>query len=507
MDGFIGLDLGTTGVRAILVSERGAIISAHDAAHELLLPRPGWAESDAQRWWSGAIQTLAAVAADARSRGIAPAAIGLTGQMHGAVLLDGAGGVVRPPILWCDVRTGPQAQAAERALGSELVAVAGNPALPNFTATKLLWVREVEPERFGRVRHLLLPKDYIRYRLTGMLATDVTDASGTLLFDVARRSWSRSILAALELPESLLPPAFESVEVAGTLTAEAAAATGLPRGLPVAAGAGDQPAGAIGAGVTGPDGSMISLGTSGVVFVPTRRPLPDPDGRLHLLCAAVAGQWCYLGVTQAAAESLRWLSERVLNQEIPQLLEAAAQVPPGARGLRYLPYLMGERTPHLDAQARGAFFGLTARHGAADLTRAVLEGVAMSLRDAVELVLGLGSAVTDARVIGGGARSPLWRSILSAVLGMPVGHLPTEEGPALGAAVLAAVAVGAHASVVSAAQAMVPPPRREPPDPGAHAAYQRAYESYRALYPATAAIMHALGEEEALDLSDAGTGS
>ncbi len=491
----VGIDTSTTATKAVLVDDAGGVVSVGVDEYGVNSPRPGWSEQDPQQWWEAtcaAVRSALSGAPTAQVRGV-----GLTGQMHGSVLLDRHQDVVRPALLWNDQRTAEQCQEIRERVGAQrLVSLTGNDALTGFTAPKLLWVREHEPARWERVAHVLLPKDYVRLRLTGELATDVADASGTLLLDVASRSWSAPVLEALGLSSSLMPRLAEGPEVTGVVTAEAASATGLPEGIPVVAGGGDQSANAVGVGAVSPEVGALSLGTSGVVFVPTASPVVEPEGRVHAFCHAVPGQWHVMGVMLSAAGSLRWYRDTIApGTEFATLVAEAADIPPGAEGLTFLPYLTGERTPHADPDARGAFVGLSVRHSRAHLTRAVLEGVAFGLRDGLELMGAAGVPLPgQLRASGGGTRSPLWRQIVSDVLGVALVSVGTAEGAAFGAAVLAAVGIGWADSVEAATARMVhvqPITAATRPDEAAAGTassnrYAEPYAAYRELYPALA---------------------
>jgi xylulokinase len=465
----VGLDVGTTGVKAVALSLDGTLLGRAEHGYPLSTPRPGWAEQDPEDWWRASEGALAELAVE-------PVAIGLSGQMHGLVALDEHDRVLRPAILWNDQRTREETREIEARVGAErLLELTGNPALTGFTAPKLLWLRRHEPETYARIRHVLLPKDYVRLRLTTERAIDVADASGTLLFDVGGRRWSEAMLEALELPAEWLPQALESPEVSGE-TADGAA---------VAAGAGDQAASAIGVGVIDPGTTAVTIGTSGVVFAPQPAFTPEPRGRLHVFCHAVPGRWHAMGVMLSAAGSLRWFRDAFAPGEpFERLVAEAEAVEPGAEGVTFLPYLSGERTPHADPDARAAFVGLAASHGRGVLVRAVLEGVAYGLRDSLELLVGLGERPVSARVSGGAARSTLWLRIVASVLGIPLERPGVEEGAAFGAALLGGVAGGAYASVAEAVDAAVTIRDVVEPDPKWAKAYTGSYERFRALYPA-----------------------
>ena len=470
MTALVGLDVGTTGVKALTVSPDGDVLARVEEAYPLSTKRPGWAEQDPEDWWRAAESALAALGpADL-------AGIGLSGQMHGLVVLDERGRVLRPAILWNDQRTAAECAEIEERLGlRRLVELTGNRALPGFTAPKLLWLRRHEPEIYARIAHVLLPKDYVRLRLTGKRAIDASDASGTLLFDVAGRRWSDEVLSALEIPREWLPSVLESPAVAGH----------TDDGVPVAAGAGDQAAGALGVGVDRPGPLSVVLGTSGVVFAALPAFAADPEGRVHSFCHAVPDGWHAMGVMLSAAGSLRWLRDAVApGESFESLIAEAESWPPGAEGLLFLPYLAGERTPHADPNARGAFIGVSLRHDRGALVRAVLEGVAFGLRDSLELLRKLGVEPRAGRVSGGGARSDLWLRIVASVLGVPLERAAADEGAAYGAALLGGVAAGVFADVHEAVAACVRVRGRIEPEPAWADMYAGGYQRYRALYPA-----------------------
>jgi xylulokinase len=453
----VGVDVGTTGVKAVAVSERGDIVARAERGYPLATPQPGWTEQDPDDWWratSAALQGL----------GVEPTAIGLSGQMHGLVVLDKHDDVLRPAILWNDQRTAAECREIEGLVGAErLLELTGNPALTGFTAPKLLWLRRHEPETYARIRRVLLPKDYVRFRLTGEHATDVSDASGTLLFDVSRRCWSDAILDTLGVPYEWLAPARESTEFGG---------------------AGDQAAGAFGVGVVEPGTASVVLGTSGVVFATLPEYSPDPRGALHTFCHAVPEMWHAMGVMLSAGGSLQWLSAALGHVRSDTVLREAADWPPGCEGLLFQPYLTGERTPHADPDARGAFVGLTLRHDRGALTRAVLEGVAYGLRDSFELLHDVGVDVEVGRASGGGARSRLWLDIVASVLDLPLELTAVEEGAAYGAALLGGVANGVYADTQEAVATCVSVRERIEPRSDLRAVYDEGYQRYRRLYPA-----------------------
>ncbi len=485
----VGLDVGTGGARAVAVAESGEVVAEASSRYPLHAPRPGWTEQDPADWWEGAREVLGKVAAQADEE---VAGIGLTGQMHGSVFLDSSDEVIRPALLWNDQRTQAQCEGITHTVGGErLISIAGNPALTGFQAPKILWLRDEEPDNFGRVSSVLLPKDYVRLRLTGEYATDVSDASGTLLLDVRARDWSGEILDALEIPRTWMPKVYEGPESTGTLREDVAEELGLPSGIPVAAGGGDNAAAAVGTGIVGPGLVNSSVGTSGVLFAHSGEFTPDPSGRLHAFCHAVPGAYHLMGVTLSAGGSLSWWRD-TLGGDYDKLVEAASGVPPGSEGLVFLPYLSGERTPHLDSKARGAFFGLTARHGVEHMTRAVMEGVVFSLRDSLEIMRSLGVRVEDVRATGGGARSALWRQLQADIYDTPIRRTVADEGPAYGAALLAGVASGTYADVEEASSVVGLREEITEPDTGRSKQYEEYYEVYRSLYPATSSAMSRL---------------
>ena len=492
----LGIDLGTTGVKSLLIQETGGIVASATQEYPLSTPRPSWSEQSPEAWWRATARSIKDVLAKAQADPGRVAALAISGQMHGAVLLDATGKVLRPAILWNDGRSGPQcAEITERAGGLEsLLGMVSNPALAGFTAPKLLWVRQNEPEVFARTQTVLLPKDYINYRLTGKLATEVSDASGTLLFDVRNRRWSDDMLRALDLPSHIVPPCLESIEVTGELSKAAARSTGLKAGLPVVAGGADNACAAVGTGVVSPGQALCSIGTSGTIVAPTAEGGPAPQGRAHVFCHAVPGTYYVMGVMLAAGGALRWYRDALGQDEVRRaqaegvdpyevLTREAAAIAPGCEGLVFLPYLSGERTPHADPDARGVFFGLSLRHGKAHLTRAVLEGVTFGLRDSVEIVRGLGLPVVRIRATGGGARSTLWRSLQADVFDAEVATVNTAEGPAYGAALLAGAGVGVFPSVEAATTRTIREVHTVAPDKKRAAVYAGYYDLYRQLYP------------------------
>ena len=483
----IGLDVGTTGSRAIAIDLDGRVLATATREYPLLTPRAGWTEQDPETWWAASLDALNDITAELDP----PLALGLTGQMHGAVFLDGSGHVIRPALLWNDQRTARQCEQIDARVGARrLREITGNAAITGFQAPKVLWLRDEEPEAYGRLRHVLLPKDYVRYRLTGELATDASDASGTLFLDLRSRAWSKEILDDLEIPLEWLPAVHEGPEPTGRITTDLA---GLPKGLVVAAGGGDNAAAAIGNGVVAAGIVSSSIGTSGVVFAHSEAPRVDPDGRIQSFCHAVPGKYHVMGVTLAAGGSFRWWRNATHpTVDYDTMATLAGQAPPGAEGLVFLPYLSGERTPHRDPDARGAFVGLQLRHSSAHLTRAVMEGVVHSLKDCLDLVAGLGLPVQEIRATGGAARSAMWRQLQADIFGVPVRRNAIDEGPALGAALLAGVACGAFADVSDACSHVAFDPEVTQPDPERSELYKRYHAVYADLYRTMAPAMHAL---------------
>jgi xylulokinase len=492
----LGIDVGTGGTRALIIDEKGRVVSSATEEHEpFASPQIGWAEQQPEDWWRACGIAVRKALAGAKLSGEHIACVGFSGQMHGAVMLDQADRVVRPALIWCDVRTEKQCIDFTKKVGAErLIQLTCNPALPNFTLTKFLWVRENEPQNWSRVRSVMLPKDYVRFRLTGIRAIDVADASGTLLLDVANRRWSDKILEAAEIDSSLLPALYESPDVCAQVSAQGAAETGLKAGTPVVAGAGDQAAGATGMGIVTPGAVSATIGTSGVVFAATDHPALDAKGRLHTFCHAIPGRWHVMGVTQAAGLSLRWFRDRFGagaddgRDPYERLTSDAARVAPGSDGLLWAPYLMGERTPHLDPNARGALIGLTASHTRDHIVRSILEGVAFSLRDSFTLFAEMGVPVKSIRLGGGGARSSLWRQIQADVYGHEVEIVEAEEGAAYGAAILAGVGAKIWSSVDDACNTAVRVAQRVAPKPEVVKQMSATYAAYRRMYPAIRSV-------------------
>jgi xylulokinase len=494
----LGIDVGTGGTRALVMDATGAVVASETEDHRAFAsPQIGWAEQVPEDWWRACGVAVRKVLAKNHLSAEEIACVGLSGQMHGAVLLDDAARVVRPALIWCDVRTEKQSRDLTAKIGiGELIKLTCNPALTNFTLTKCLWVRENEPDNWGRVRSVMLPKDYVRLELTGERATDVADASGTLLLDVANRRWSKEMLDRVEMKESLLPALYESPEICGRISAAGAAATGLKPGTPVVAGAGDQAAGSIGMGVVSAGTVSATIGTSGVVLAATDRPALDPGGRLHTFCHSVPGRWIVMGVTQAAGLSLRWFRDQFglgtggQLESYPSLMDEAAKAPAGCDGLLWAPYLMGERTPHLDPAARAMLAGLTASHTRSHVIRAILEGVAFSLRDTFTIFKEINVPVETIRLGGGGARAALWRQIQADVYRQEVETVEAEEGAAYGAAILAGVGVKVWPSVDAACDAAVRVSDSVRPNIEALLVMEKAYSVYRRMYPAMKSILN-----------------
>ncbi len=484
----IGIDASTTATKAVLIDDRGAVVGVGITEYGFEVPHPLWSEQSPDLWWDGAVASIRSVLASTGVPGDDVVAVGLTGQMHGAVLLDAGGAILRPAILWNDQRTAAACDAIREAVGPErLIEITGNDALTGFTAPKLVWVRDNEPDVWRRIAHVLLPKDFVRLRLTGEYALDKADGAGTILFDLAARDWSPEVLAALRIDPAWMPRTYEGPEVTGTVSATAAAATGLRSGTPVVAGGGDQAANAVGVGVVSPGTMALSLGTSGVVFAATDRPIHEPRGIVHAFCHAVPGRWHMMSVMLSAAGSLRWFRDTVApGVEFGDLVAEAGGVPAGSDGLLFLPYLTGERSPHPDPLARGAFVGLTVTHDRRHLTRAVLEGVAFGLRDGLDLMTAAGMPAPDQiRASGGGTASPLWRQILADVLDAEIATVDTAEGAAYGAGLLAAVGAGWFPTVDAATAAFVTATPVASPGPDT-SRYAEAHAIYRDLYPALA---------------------
>lgn len=489
MSAFIGVDVGTGGARALAMDESGEVLAEASAEYPLYSPHPGWSEQDPADWWRTTREVLGRVTREAEEEIVG---LGLTGQQHGSVFLDAGDEVIRRALLWNDQRTATQAREISEKVGEKrLAGIAGSYPITAVTASKILWLRDEEPENFGRVSHVLLPKDYVRLLLTGEYATDASDASGTLLLDVRSRDWSSELLDACEVPRGWMPRVYEGPESTGTLREEVAGELGLPAGIPVAGGGGDNAAAAVGIGIVEEGLVSSSVGTSGVLFAHADDFEPDPSGRLHAFCHSVPGAYHFMGVTQSAGGSLSWWSETV-GKGFEELVEAASAVEPGAEGLMFLPYLAGERTPHLDPRARGAFVGLTGRHGLGHMTRALMEGVVFSLNESLEIMRELGLPVEEVRAVGGGARSALWRQLQADIYEEPIRRTEVDEGPAYGAALLGGTAAGTYRDIEEACSVVELRDEVTEPDPEHSRIYDEYYEVYRSLYPAQKDAMHRL---------------
>lgn len=492
---YLGIDIGTSGTKTLAVREDGAILASATEEYPLSSPKPGWSEQAPADWWKATCDSVKSVLASANAKPEDVKGIGLSGQMHGSVFLDSAGEVIRPALLWNDQRTAKQCANIEASAGgrSELIRMVANPALTGFTAPKILWLREHEPANYERVKQVLLPKDYIRFKLTGEFATEVSDASGTLLLDVVNRRWSDELLGKLDLDKAHYPKVFESEEVSGGLTASVAADLGLAEGTPVVGGGGDQAAGAVGNGIVASGAVSATLGTSGVVFAHSDEVQVDPEGRLHTFCHAVRGKWHVMGCVLSAGGSLQWYRNQLCQDQVAAAKQQgidpyelitvdAAQAHAGSEGLYFLPYLTGERTPHADPNARGAWIGLSLRHGRAHMARAVMEGATYAMRDCLEIIREMNIPVEQIRVSGGGGKSKFWRTMQSSIYGLPVCQINAEEGPAYGVALLAMAGTGAYSDVVEACNATIRVVEETPLVEADQAAYNKAYPIYGSLY-------------------------
>jgi len=496
MSHYIGIDVGTTATRALVLAAGGAVVGAASSAYSLSAPRPGWSQQNPPHWWRATRRAVQQALRYSGVNGRGISGIGLTGQMHGLVVTDAAGKPLRPSIIWNDQRTAEQARQIERRVGGrrKLISLVGNPAMTSFTLTKLLWVREHEPRIYERIRHLLLPKDYVRFRLTGEYAGDVSDMSGTLMLDPRTRDWSAAVLSRFQIDRDILPPVVESQEIAGRLTKRAAKSLSLPAGIPVVAGGGDQPAGAVGCGAVKDGVLSATMGTSGVVYVHSRAFKTDPKGQVQTFCSCVPGEYCMFGCVLSAGGSFQWFRDTLGQAEVREarrrsvdpyelLTAGAAQAPPGCEGVFWLPYLTGERTPHADPRARACWIGIHSRTRRAELIRAVLEGATFAMNDAVTAFRRRGLRVRQVRLSGGGARSAFWRQMQADIYGARCVTVRAEEGPAYGAAILAMVGTGRFASVGQATRAIVRIDKTVRPRPKAKRLYAAYYEQYRRLYP------------------------
>ena len=498
MSAYLGIDIGTTGTRAVICRETGEIIATATANHRSYHDQPGWSEQRPEDWWKTTIKSVQAALDHAAISKEEIKGIGLSGQMHGSVFLNKRNKVLRRAILWNDQRTQEECDEIEAAVGgrSELIKLVSNPAFTGFTAPKILWVRKHEPDVYTKTAKILLPKDYVRFRLTGEFATEVSDASGTLLLDVTHRRWCEPLLERLDIDPSLLPRCYESEEVTGRVTAEAAEATGLASGTPVVGGGGDQAASAVGNGIVQTGIMSATMGTSGVIFAHSDRPETHPEGRVHTMCHAVRGAWHLMGVVLSAGGSVQWFRNTLGQPEVKEAKRhkidpyelivdrLAASAPLGAEGLLFLPYLTGERHPYADSRARGAWIGLTVRHGREHLARAVVEGATFAMRDCLTVMRDMGVTATQIRLSGGGARSAFWRQLQADIYGQTVATVNAQEGPAFGVALLAMVGTGAYASVPEACNATIQVIEEIAPDDEKMERYNRVYEEYQRLYPA-----------------------
>ncbi len=491
----IGIDLGTSATKTVLFDEKGKTVCSSSCEYPLYQPKNGWAEQNPDDWYNAGVETVKQVVSES---GVNPrdiVSLGISGQMHGLVMLDDNCNVLRPSIIWCDQRTGKECdELTEKLTREKLIDITANPALTGFTASKILWVKNNEPEIFEKCRHILLPKDYLRYKLTGEFATEVSDASGMQLLDVKNRCWSDEMIDAVGIKKEYLAKVYESPEITGYISAEASALTGLTQNTIVVGGAGDNAAAAVGMGVVSDGKAFTTIGTSGVVFAHTDSPVIDPKGRVHTFCCAVPGAWHVMGVTQAAGLSLQWFKKQFCTEEIAEseaagkdvyeiMTEKASQIQLGSDKLFYLPYLMGERTPHLDPDARGVFFGASAIHTRAHFIRAVLEGVSYSLLDCVEILREMNIEVSDMLACGGGGKSKFWRQMLSDMYGVSVGTVKSSEGPALGVAILASVGAGIYPDVVTACKNMICyNSEKSDPDNDAHIKYEKLHKIYSDVY-------------------------
>lgn len=504
---YVGIDIGTSGTKVLIMNAKAQVLATATAGHDVASPKPGWSEQNPEQWWAATVKATRAAIAKAKIDGKQVAAIGFSGQMHGLVITDEAGTPLRPSIIWNDQRTATEAAEIEAAVGgrAELIRLVGNAAMTSFTLTKLLWVRKHEPKTYARIRHLLLPKDYIRLKLTGEYVGDVSDMSGTLMLDQRKRDWSKKIIDTFEIDRSILPPVIESHEISGRVTAAAASKLGIAVGTPVVGGGGDQPVGAVGNGVVADGLTSATLGTSGVVFTHSKQYAVDPASRVNTFCSSVDGEWCLFGCVLAAGGSFQWFrnvlgaaavaeakKRKVDPYEI--LIEQAAKAAPGCEGVFWLPYLTGERTPHADPRARAAWVGMTARTGYNELTRAVIEGVTFAMNDVLHLLKGRGMKIKQVRLSGGGARSAFWRQLQADVYGATCATINAEEGPAYGAALLAATGAGEFRDVREACNAGITVTRTIRPNPSQKRLYARLYDMYIKLYPSLKEEFHRIGD-------------
>ena len=495
MSNLLGIDIGTSGTKTLICDEDGKVLATAMAEHPISSPKPGWSEQNPEDWWKATRAATKAVLKKAKVKAADVSGIGLSGQMHGSVFLGDGERALRPALLWNDQRTAEECAEIESKAGGRgaLIELVANPALTGFTAPKILWVRKHEPRVYAKTKHILLPKDYIRFRLTSEYATEVSDASGTLLLDVVNRKWSHKLLGLLEIDSSLMPRLHESPEVTGSLSRQAAKEMGLREGIPVVGGGGDQAAGAVGNGIVRAGIVSATLGTSGVVFAHSDQPTRDPKGRVHTMCHAVPGKWCAFGCMLSAGGSFQWFRNQLGQDEVLQakrrkvdpyqlLIEEAAKSDPGAEGLYFLPYLTGERCPHPDPNARGGWIGITARTRRPDMIRSLLEGVTFGMRDALEIMNDMQIPITEVRASGGGARSDFWRHLQADIYNRPIVTTNAAEGPAYGVAILAGVGTGVWNSVEEACRATIKQTKKIVPNKKLVARYERLYPTYRKLY-------------------------
>ncbi len=494
---YLGIDIGTSGTKALVMDARGKVLAAATGTHGISAPRPGWSEQNPEDWWASSVVAVKAAIKKAQIDGKQILGVGLSGQMHGLVITDAAGKPLRPSIIWNDQRTGPQAAEIERTVGGKkkLIELVGNVAMTSFTLTKLLWVRQHEPRVYARIKHMLLPKDYVRLCLTGEYMGEVSDMSGTLMLDQRKRDWSDKIVSIFQLDRSILPPVVESHEVTGKLTKAAAAKLGLAEGTPVVGGGGDQAAGAIGNGIVEDALTSATMGTSGVVFTHSRKYHTDPAGRVQTFCSSVAGEWCMFGCVMAAGGSFQWFRNTLGDAEVAEakkknvdpyvlLTQKAAAAPAGCEGVFWLPYLTGERTPHADPLARACWIGLNSRTSRNELVRSVMEGATFGMNDAVQLLRGQGLNIKQVRLSGGGARSEFWRQLQANIYGVDCATINSEEGPAYGVALLAAVGTGRFKNIREACRQAIKITRTIKPQPKVKKLYAEYYAEYCKLYPA-----------------------
>ncbi len=497
MSYLLGIDVGTSATKALICDHHGKVRATATAGHDISSPKPGWSQQDPRQWWSATCTATRAVLRKAKVRGSQVSGVGLSGQMHGSVFLANDDRPLRPAILWNDQRTTAECALIERKAGGrrKLINMVGNPALTGFTAPKILWVRRHEPRVYEKTRHILLPKDYIRYCMTGEYATEVGDASGTLLLDVRKRAWNGKLMSLLGIDADLLPRCHESHVVSGELHQAGAKALGLPRGTAVVGGSGDQPAGAVGNGIVSAGVVSATLGTSGVVFAHADKPTYDPKGRVHTMCAAVADKWCVFGCMLSAGGSFQWFRNHMSQPELAEacrrkcdpyelLIEQARRAEPGCEGLFFLPYLTGERCPHADPDARGGWIGLTGRHDRTAMIRSLLEGITFGMADALQIMQRMGLKISTVRLSGGGARSEFWRQLQADIYDKPVVTINTEEGPAYGAAILAGVGTGVWSSVTQACRAVIRETARRRPNHHRARLYCQRHRQYQRLYTA-----------------------